>query len=213
MYWKFDIDQRSLTRASDDLLVRSAKLAYPDKYPLKIEFYRGVTPYQFTGNLKATVKPLNQQTSSSALALLFVAVQDAAVAEGILNLHTVAMLEHVKRFGERPVVLELLVEGFQGEEIASWSVLCETSRRYSASDDIAEEVPDLKATEAEAEEGIENNKWMTPLRVWQAVAQWATDTLGSAAYTSSANYAAASHTHGLGDIETALTNAGIELEI
>ena len=43
MHWKFDIDQRSLLRASDDLSVKSAKIAFPDKYPIKVDFYRGTT--------------------------------------------------------------------------------------------------------------------------------------------------------------------------
>lgn len=168
MHWKFDIDQRSLVRAFDDLSVKSAKLAFPDKYPIKIDFYRGAAPFSFSGKLRATVKATNRQ-QSPALAVMEVTVTTASTAEGVLNLSTTAMQKFVKDFGERPAALEVAVLNTAGSQIASWVVNCEVSRRYTDTGDVAIDIPDSKATKAEAEAGLNNDKWMTPLRTRQAL--------------------------------------------
>lgn len=195
MHWKFDIDLRSLVRAVDDLSVKSAKLAFPDSYPLRVDFVRGTTldeegktipvPYAFQGQFKATVKPVNQQTSSPPLALMEVSVGSfnnattpptittASTAQGVLNLSTTAVQDFVRPYGERPVALELLALDSSGAEIASWTVNCELSRRYTETGVVVIDVPSLKATKAEAELGLNNTKWMTPVRVWDAIRKWA----------------------------------------
>ena len=177
MHWKFDIDQRSLLKAADDSNVKSAKLAFPDKYPIKVDFYRGTAvfgglptplPVSFTGKLKAVVKPINQQRSF-ALAASEVVVENANTSELLLSLATNQMAEFVKDFGQRPCALELLVLSSAGAEIASWTVNCEVSRRYTGTNDVAVDLPDFRATQAEAEAGVNNTKWMTPLRTRQAL--------------------------------------------
>lgn len=195
MHWKFDIDLRSLVRAVDDLSVKSIKLAFPDSYPLRVDFVRGTTvnaegetvpvPYAFTGTFKATVKPVNQQTSSPPLALMEVPVGSvnnltvpptittASTAQGVLNLSTTAVQDFVRPYGERPVALELLALDSSGAEIASWTVNCELSRRYTETGVVVIDVPSLKATKTEAELGLNNTKWMTPVRVWDAIRKWA----------------------------------------
>lgn len=221
MHWKFDIDQRSLLRASDDLSVKSAKIAFPDKYPIKVDFYRGTTlvagkqvptAFSFTGKLKAVVKPTNQQ-QSLPLAATEVLVTSANSAELVLSLATTQMAEFVKDFGERPCALELLVLNSAGSEIASWTVSCDVSRRYTGTDDAAVDLPDFRATQAEAEAGTNNTKWMTPLRVWQAIRKWAEDNFKwgnlqdkPLTFPPSAHI----HTDPL-DIKQALEAAGIEL--
>ena len=167
MYCKFDLDQRSLVRALDDQTVKSYKLAFPDKYPIKIDFYRSGEAYSVSGRLKATLKPINQQ-GTGALALMDVAASGTS-AEGVLNLATTQTRDFVKTFGERPAALEILVTDQNSREIASLTINCEVSRRYTATDDLVENIPDYKATQQEAEQGTSNFKWMTPLRVKQAV--------------------------------------------
>lgn len=131
MNWKFDIDQRTLVQASDDLFVRSARLAYPDRYPMRIQCFRGSEPYVFTGYLRATVKPLNQPTGP-ALAAMVTTVSNSSVAEGILNLATVPVASFVKDYGDRPAILELAVFSGQDTQVASWSVHVELSKRFTA---------------------------------------------------------------------------------
>jgi|LauGreDrversion4_2_1035121.scaffolds.fasta_scaffold452481_1 hypothetical protein len=174
MHWKFDIDRRSLVQDIDDLFVKSAKLAFPDKYPLKADFYRGEAPFQFSGKLKVTIKPTNCQIGG-ALASNEVFVANASTTSLVLNLATTAMRDFVKDFGERPAALELLVLDNAGIEIASWTVGCDVSRRYTGTGDAAVDLPDFRATQAEAEAGTNNTKWMTPLRTWDAIRKWAVD--------------------------------------
>lgn len=212
MHWKFDIDQRSLVRALDDLSVKSAKIAYPDKYPIKVNFFRGAAPFSFTGSLKATVKPNNQQVKS-ALAVMEVPVSGANTVQGILNLATTQMRDFVKDFGERPAALELLVLDSLGSEIASWTVNCEVSRRYTGTGDVAEDLPDLKATQQDAEQGTNNTKWVTPLRVWDAIRRWAQLNFTWGAISGKPSvFPPSSHTHtNPDDLKEALAAAGIEL--
>jgi len=183
MHWKFDIDQRSLLRASDDLSVKSAKIAFPDKYPIKIDFYRGTTlvdgkpvpaAFLLTGKLKVVVKPTNKQ-QSLPLAAAEVVLSGASTADLVLSLATTPMAQFVKDFGERPAAMELLVLGPSSTEIASWTISCDVSRRYTGTDDVAVDLPDFRATQAEAEAGTNNTKWMTPLRTWDAIRKWAVD--------------------------------------
>jgi hypothetical protein len=233
MHWKFDIDQRALTRAFDDLTVKSAKLAFPDKYPVKIEFLRGATPFVFSGIVRATIKAINQQTSG-ALATSNITVANASIAQGILNTNTLQMLEFVKKFGERPVALELLVVDQAGAEVASWTVNCDLSRRYTDSGDVAQDIPSLKASQAEAVAGTDNTKWMTPLRTFQAIAAYLASSFqvtwamisgkpstfppDSHTHTWSellgkpAVFPPQAHAHTLPDIQQALEGAGIEFE-
>jgi hypothetical protein len=168
MHWKFDIDQRSLVKATDGASVKSAKLSFPDKYPIKIDFLRGAASYVFTGSLKATLKPTNQQ-QGGALAVMAVPITAASTAEGVLNLSTLPMQKFVRDFGERPASLEIVAFNSAGLEIASWTVGCDISRRYTDTGDVAVDLPSLKATKAEAEAGANNEKWMTSLRVRQAL--------------------------------------------
>ena len=144
-------------------------LIVPDKYPIRIDFLRGLVPYVFTGFLKGTLKPTNQQ-QGGALAVMSAPIAGASTAEGILNLSTLAMQKFVKDFGERPASLEIVAFDSAGLEIASWTVGCDISRRYTDTGDVAVDIPSLKATKVEAEAGANNEKWMTPLRVRQALA-------------------------------------------
>lgn len=212
MHWKFDIDQRSLSRASDDLSVKSAKIAFPDKYPIRVDFYRGAGAFSFTGKLKIVVKPTNQQ-QSLPLAASEVDVSGASTAELVLSLATTQMAQFVKDFGERPAAMELLALDSIGAEIASWTISCDVSRRYTGTDDVAIDLPDFRATQAEAEAGTNNTKWMTPLRVWQAIRQWATDFFKWENLQNKPDtFPPSPHTHtDLLDIKQALAAAGIEL--
>jgi hypothetical protein len=132
MHWKFDIDQRSLSRALDDRSVKSAKLAFPDKYPLRVDVLRGETPYVFSGKVKATLKVTNNQVGD-ALAENETLVSAASTANLVLNLATLEMQAFITKFGERPAVLEIMVQDSTlGAEVASWPVSCDLSRRYES---------------------------------------------------------------------------------
>ena len=212
MYFKYDIDTRSLTQGSDNRPVMRLSLAFPDKYPLKVAFTRGQVPYSFTGTLRVSVKPLNSP-GATALAAMVLSLTSASVVEGILALNTSEMSDFVKSFASRPVVLELLAVTNEGAEIASWAVESSVARRYTGVDDIATELPSLKATEQEAVLGENNVKWMTPLRVWQAIGAWAAANFTWLNLSGKPDtFPPSPHTHNLPDIQSALESAGIELE-
>lgn len=141
MHWKFDIDERSLVKASDGLSVKSAKLAFPDRYPLRVDFFRGEEPFIFSGKLKATVKGTNRQMKFP-LAVNETDVASAPTANLVLSMSTAEMLQFVRDFGDRPAALEIIAIHDTGEEIASWPVSCDISRRYSDKDDEVIEIPD-----------------------------------------------------------------------
>ena len=210
MHWKFDIDQRMLQRAFDDGPVKSAKIAFPDKYPVKVELFRGIVPYIFTGSVRVTIKAANKQ-QSAALAVLDMPVVAADVAEGVLNLSTTAMQGFVKNFGDRPAVLEIAALDGTAQQIASWNINCDVSRRYTDTGDVAIDIPDLKATKIEAEVGVNNTHWMTPLRVWEAIRAWASVHLTwGAILNKPATFPPSPHIHVVkGDISQALEDAGI----
>ena len=63
-------------------------------------------------------------------------------------------------------------------------------------------LPDLKASQAEAEAGTNNSKWMTPLRTFQAIASWVSENLSlswSAIEEKPSTFPPAAHSH---DLET-----------
>jgi hypothetical protein len=65
-------------------------------------------------------------------------------------------------------------------------------------------IPDGKATQAEAEAGTDNAKWMTPLRTAQAIAQLAPPPTWDSVLNKPATFPATAHTHLKGEI-TGLT--------
>jgi hypothetical protein len=214
MHWKFDIDQRSLEKFSLDNTassVKAVKLAFPDKYKIQVDFFRSKSVFSFTGTLKATVKPINQQTGL-ALATTSVPVTGDSVSF-VLDMGTTQMLDFVQKFGERPAALELLVIDADGYEIASWTVNADLSRRYTGVNDVAYDLPDLKATFQDAELGTSNTKWMTPLRTWDAIRKWATDFFKwGNLQEKPLTFPPSPHIHTeVIDIQQALSKAGIEV--
>ncbi len=99
-----------------------------------------------------------------------------ALAEsGTLNLNTVPL---EGAFSANPASVSALLE-------IRWSVPGETTRTATLAVEVQnsviigtegtpEAIPDGKATQAEAEAGTDNDKWMTPLRTHQAIAALAT---------------------------------------
>jgi hypothetical protein len=62
-------------------------------------------------------------------------------------------------------------------------------------------MPSLKSTEAEATEGTSNEKWTTPLRVWDAIRAWAAANFTWANLTGKpSTFPPSTHTHTLADV-------------
>lgn len=123
-------------------------------------------------------------TTSVALKKSFADSNFLASASGtppILNLNTVPL---EAAFSTNPASLTALLE-------IRWTVPGETTRTATLQAEIQnsvilgteatpEAIPDGKATQAQAEAGTDNTKWLTPLRTFQAIAAWVSANLQTA---------------------------------
>ena len=117
-------------------------------------------------------------TTTVALKKTFADANFLALASGTpptLNLNTVPL---EAAFASSPASISALLE-------IRWSVPGETTRTATLAVEVQNSViigtegtpaaiPDGKATQAEAEAGTDNTKWMTPLRTKQAIASFNT---------------------------------------
>jgi hypothetical protein len=115
-------------------------------------------------------------TLKTALKRSFSDPQFLALAEtdGTLNLYTVPVEELFP--GNTASASALLEVKYTrpGEAMRTATLAVELQNSVILGDEgIPASVPSLKATLAEAEAGTSNEKWMTPLRVWDALRAWA----------------------------------------
>jgi hypothetical protein len=115
-------------------------------------------------------------TLKTALKRSFSDPQFLALAEtdGTLNLYTVPVEELFP--GNTASASALLEVKYTrpGEETRTATLAVELQNSVILGDEGTPVlVPDAKATLAEAEAGTSNEKWMTPLRVWDAIRAWA----------------------------------------
>jgi hypothetical protein len=169
MTLNFDIDTREITRVGSKTPLEILFLAFPDKYPCRVNVTRSGVAFSFTGTIKVTAKSV---TGDLVLALLSMSVTGASNAEGTLNLSTTALQSFSRPGSARVAALEIFVADGNNREISSASIALSIQRRNTASGDVAVDLPSLQASQAEAEAGTNNTKWMTPLRVFQAITSW-----------------------------------------
>jgi hypothetical protein len=169
MHWSFDIDTRKLTTPADGLGVRSVGLAFPDRYPVTLDVTRGTEAYSFTGDVVLVLRPLMGQLGVE-LAKAVLPVASGSTAEGVFSLSTEPLGAWLPSFGDSPAVLEVLVLDEEGSEVASLTVRATVSRRFGEATGTPDPLDNGLATQAEAEAGASNLRWMSPLRVAQAIA-------------------------------------------
>ena len=136
-------------------------------------------------------------TTTVALKKTFADANFLALAEsGTLNLNTVPL---EAAFAASPASISALLE-------IRWSIPGETTRTATLAVEIQNSViigtegtpaaiPDGKATQAEAEAGTDNTKWMTPLRTAQAIAQLAPPPTWESVTGKPATFAPSAHQH------------------
>jgi hypothetical protein len=138
-------------------------------------------------------------TTTVALKRTFADSNFLALASGeppTLNLNTVPL---EAAFSANPASVSALLE-------IRWSVPGETTRTATLAVEIQnsvilgteqtpEALPDGKATQAEAEAGTDNAKWMTPLRTAQAIAELAPPPTWASVLDKPATFPATAHTH------------------
>ena len=172
MEWELDIDTRKLVNASSKRSVAKIPLSFEDKYNVKVSVFKSGDPYVFSGSvvvlLKAAARPKSQELAHSEFP-----VSSGNEASGVLNLYTAQLDEYLPSGGEAQLALEITV--LSGvTEISSLTVPAPTSRRmYTPGSPGPTAVIESLATQPEAEAGVLNNKWMSPLRVKQAFDSYA----------------------------------------
>jgi hypothetical protein len=168
MNWVFDLDTRKLSEATTGMAVVKVPLSYPDKYPVSVSLVKSGIPFVLTGSVflvvKAASRPLSEQ-----LALLEVLFSGGAFSSGVLNTATAEMDLCLSLSGSTQLTLDVSVIS-SGQEVSSLSVPAPATRRYytSGSPGPTSSIRTL-ASEQEARDGVDNTKWMSPLRTAQAV--------------------------------------------
>lgn len=169
----FEIDRQRILDGSTGAPIASLQFSYPDKYPLTISITRGNQPHPVTGNVYVTLKPASAPLSAP-LALLTIPVNGSATATGILDTYIQEMDDWVPAANKRAAQFEILVVSTTGGTEVSVDVPAQVSRRYNSVDQPGVTVAEKSlATQAEAEAGTNNAKWMSPLRVAQAISHLA----------------------------------------
>ena len=99
----------------------------------------------------------------------------AAANDGTLNLYTVAVEELFPGNTASAAALLEVKYTRPGEETRTATLAAELQNSVIlGTEGTPVAVPDLKATLADAETGTDNTRWMTPLRVWDAIRKAAT---------------------------------------
>ena len=179
--------RRFVKSAASSAALASLTLKRRDLLPIEIQFVqRGAavaTPVgtTFTTALKATYADAN-----------FLAL----AAAGVLDLNTIPL---EAAFATAPAVVLALLE-------VRWTATGEATRTATLPVEVQNSViigteatpaamPDGKATQAQAEAGTDNDKWMTPLRTAQAIALLAPPPTWASVTGKPATFAPSAHTH------------------
>lgn len=159
-------NRRFVKSAASNVALDRLVLKRRDLVPLEVIFVE---------NGAAVATPAGT-TTTVALKKTFADSNFLALAEsGTLNLNTVPL---EAAFASNPASIPAFIE-------IRWSVPGETTRTATLAVEVQNSViigtegtpaaiPDGKATQAEAEAGTNNDKWMTPLRTRQAIASFNT---------------------------------------
>lgn len=180
-------NRRFVKSAASNVALDRLVLKRRDLVPLEVVFVEN----------GATVATPSGTTITAALKRNFSDANFLAVAEsGTLNLNNVAL---EASFASNPASVPAFIE-------IRWAVTGEATRTATLQADVQNSVilgtegtpatlPDGKATQAEATTGTDNEKWMTPLRTAQAIAQLAPPPTWDSVTGKPATFPPSTHTH------------------
>jgi len=184
--------RRFVKSAASSAALASLTLKRRDLLPIEIQFVlRG-----------AAVATPSGTTFSTALKASYADANFLALAaSGVLDLNTIPL---EAAFAASPAVVTALLE-------VRWTATGEATRTATLPVEIQNSVilgseatpiamPDGKATQAQAEAGTDNDKWMTPLRTAQAIALLAPPPTWASVTGKPATFAPSAHTHTSADI-------------
>jgi hypothetical protein len=184
--------RRFVKSAASSAALASLTLKRRDLLPIEIQFVlRG-----------AAVATPSGTTFSTALKASYADANFLALAaSGVLDLNTIPL---EAAFAASPAVVTALLE-------VRWTATGEATRTATLPVEVQNSVilgteatpiamPDGKATQAQAEAGTDNDKWMTPLRTAQAIALLAPPPTWASVTGKPATFAPSAHTHTSADI-------------
>ena len=162
-----DIDTRKILLPNGSTLA-SLKLSYPDKYPISLTVKSGKNTVPITGTCVLVMKKPNQPTSDT-YSFTLLTFSNSHTASGDLDLFTQELDSLVPTSGYVQLFLEASLDyGFY--QLTSLPVVATISRRFyvPGSPGPTASVSD-RASQAEAELGADNTKWMSPVRAHDAI--------------------------------------------
>jgi hypothetical protein len=170
-----DLDSRALL-STPNRSIRGLGFKRRDNDSLELQFVRNGTVVSVPSatTVQYGLKPVDQYASGffSTGSFTKTGSGEAAVFTAVLTLNT-QPIEQAFDLEPKSIAAMLEIELRDGDTVASSVTLPVTIANDVIRGDEAtpEAIPDGKATQGEAQAGIDNSKWMTPLRTKQAITQ------------------------------------------
>jgi hypothetical protein len=187
-------NRRFVKSAASNVALQTLVLKRRDQVPLEVVFVENGVAIETPEGTETTVALKSSFSDSNFLAL-------AAHGTNTLDLYT----EPVDAaFSSNPAAISALLEirwSAPGQALRTATLQVELQNSVITGDEgTPAALPDGKATQAEAEAGTDNDKWMTPLRTAQAIEALAATDWDSIS-GKPATFPPSSHTHTAADIE------------
>ena len=202
--------RRFVKSAASNVALQTLHLKRRDQVPLEIIFVANNAVVTAPTGTATTVGLKAKFSDANFLAF-------AAPGTNTLNLNT----EPVEAaFSSNPASLPALLEvrwSAPGESLRTATLQVELQNSVIlGTEGTPTAIPDLKATQAEAEAGTSNETWMTPLRAWDAIRAWAAANFSWANLAGKpASFPPSSHTHPISEVtglSTALADTNARLD-
>jgi hypothetical protein len=188
-------NRRFIKSAASNVALQTLVLKRRDQVPIEVIFVENGVAVDPPAGTQSTVALKNSFSDSNFLAL-------AAPGQTILDLNTQPV---EAAFSSDPASISAFLE-------IRWTAPTQALRTATLQVEIQNSVilgdegtpaalPDGKATQAEAEAGTDNEKWMTPLRTAQAIAELAPPPTWDSVTGKPTEFPPEAHTHTAADIE------------
>lgn len=183
--------RRFVKSAASNVALTTLVLKRRDQVPLEIVFVSNNAAIETPEGTETTVGLKRQFSDANFLAL-------AAPGTDTLDLFTEPV--EAAFLSANPASIPALLEvrwSAPGESLRTATLQVELQNSVILGDEgTPSAIPDLKATQAEAESGTNNTKWLTPLRTFQAIAAWVSANVSWSTLTGKpTTFPPSSHTH------------------
>jgi hypothetical protein len=182
-------NRRFVKSAASNVALQSLVLKRRDQVPIEVIFVENGVAVSPVAGTQTTVALKTSFSDSNFLAL-------AAPGQTILDLNTVPV---EAAFSSDPASISAYLEirwTAPSQALRTATLQVEVQNSVILGDEATPAaLPDGKATQAEATAGTDNEKWMTPLRTAQAIAELAPPPTWDSVLNKPATFPATAHTH------------------